>query len=86
MSAVKPRSGDVTQHAGETTATPEVRLLLLLLLLLHLRTRTALPLAASLRMDDGRQRHDQNRDPCRNYGEDRFPHSHSPKTLRHPLH
>ena len=84
MSAVKPRSGDVTQHAGETTATPEVRLLLLLLL--HLRTRTALPLAASLRMDDGRQRNDHNRDPCRNHGEDRFPHSHSPKMLRHPLH
>jgi hypothetical protein len=82
MGAVKPGSGDVAQHAGETTATPEVRRRRL-----HLdwRTRTALRLAASLCMDGGRKRSGTSEDPCRNHGEDRFPHNHLPKMLRHPL-
>lgn len=80
MGAVKPGSRDITQHAGKTTTTADVRRRLHL----DLRTRTALPLAASLRMDHGRKHNDANRDPCRNPGEDRFPHNHLPKMLRHP--
>jgi hypothetical protein len=81
MGAVKPGSSDVAQHAGETTATPEVRRRL------HLdwRTRTPLRLAASLRIDGGRKRNGTSEDPCRKHGEDRFPHNHLPKMLRHPL-
>jgi hypothetical protein len=82
MGAVKPSSGDVTQHAGETPAAPDVRRRL------HLDggTRTTLPLAASLRMDGGRKSNGPNGNPCRQHGEDRFPHNHLPKMLRHPLH
>jgi hypothetical protein len=75
MGPVQPRTGNITQHAGEAAAASEVWLLLLL----DLRTRTTLPLAAPLRVGDGRERNDANRDPCREHGGDQFPHNRSPK-------
>lgn len=53
MGAVKPGPGDIAQHAGKTTATPEVRRRRLRL---DWRTRTALRFAASLCLDGGRKR------------------------------
>jgi hypothetical protein len=76
MGAVEPRPRDVAQHAGEATA-PHV-----LLLLRRLRARTSLPLTALLlRSGNGRK----GNDPCRKRGEDQFPHTNSPKKVRHPV-
>jgi hypothetical protein len=71
MGAVEPGAGNVIQHAGEAATAP---------ILLDVRAWTSLPFAAALRISDGRQ----GNDPCRSYGEDQFPHDHSPNSSTPP--
>jgi hypothetical protein len=71
MGAVEPRAGDIIQHAGEAATAP---------ILLDLRARTPLPFAAALRIGYGGEGYD----PCRQYGEDQFPHDHSPNSSTPP--
>ena len=75
MGAVEPGTGDFPQHAGKAAAAPEI-----LLLLLVLRARPSLPVAARLRARNGRK----SKDPCRDGGEERIPHDHSPKCFDAP--
>lgn len=74
MCAIKTRAGDVPQHPLEAAATPEILLVLL-------RARTSLPVAALLRVGDGRN----GDDPCRERGENQLPHHRYPKAFRHAL-
>ena len=78
MSAIEPRTGNVAQHAGESPAPADI----LIRRLLKLLACTSLAFATRLRVRDGRK----GNDPCRKRGEDQFPHDHSPKDVRHPLH
>ena len=75
MGAVQPGTGDFSQHAGKAAAAPEI-----LLLLLVLRARPSLSVAARLRARNGRK----SKDPCRDGGEERIPHDHSPKCFDAP--
>ncbi len=72
MGTVEPGAGNIIQHAGEAATAP---------ILLDLRAWTSLPFAAALRIGDG----GKGNDPCRQYGEDQFPHDHSPNSST-PLH
>jgi hypothetical protein len=71
MGAVEPGPGNIIEHAGEAASAP---------ILLDLRARTSLPFAAALRIGDGRE----GNDPCREHGEDQFPHNHSPNSSTPP--
>jgi hypothetical protein len=71
MGTVEPGTGNIIQHAGEAATAP---------ILLDLRTWTPLPFAAALRIGDG----GKGNDPCRQYGEDQFPHDHSPNSSTPP--
>jgi hypothetical protein len=71
MGTIEPGTGNIIQHAREAATAP---------ILLDVRARTALPFAAALRIVDGRQ----GNDPCRKYGEDQFPHDHSPNSSTPP--
>jgi hypothetical protein len=73
MGAIKPRTCDFAEHAGEAGAAPCV---------LELRARTVLLLAAAawlLCIRGRRKRNDRTCDPCRQRSEDHFPHGDSPK-------
>jgi hypothetical protein len=74
---VKPRPRDIAQHADKTSAAPDIRVRPL-----DLRGRAPRPLDTPLRVNDGREQND----PCRQRGEDQFPHDHSPKYTSTPLH
>lgn len=71
MGTVEPGAGNIIQHAGEAATAP---------VLLDLRAWTSLPFAAALRIGDG----GKGNDPYRQYGEDQFPHDHSPKQFDTP--
>jgi hypothetical protein len=71
MGAIEPGAGNIIQHAREAATAP---------ILLDVRARTSLPFAAALRIGDGRQ----GNDPCRKYGDDQFPHDHSPNSSTPP--
>ena len=71
MGTVEPGTGNIIQHAGEAATAP---------ILLDLRAWTSLPFAAALRIGNGRK----GNDPYRQYGEDPFPHDHSPNKFDTP--
>jgi hypothetical protein len=77
MRTVKPRPCDIAQHTGKASAAPDIRERSL-----DLRVGAPLPLDTPLRVNDGREQND----PCRQRGEDQFPHDYSPKNTSTPLH